>query len=185
MNHVFNPSHKHKLESDFRKEILSKEPVIEFISGIAPEERRTALELGSGTGYFTVILARYFEKVYGIDVSAEMIEYLADRLQDEGTKNVGLIAGDKPPIDFEVDLAFFANVLHEVKDPGSYLDYPAKMVIVIDWKIGKDGEASFGPPPDVRIPEEEMIEIMEYKGYKTEKIDAYWYHYFIVGIRKE
>lgn len=86
MTHVFNPSHKHKLESESRKKILPKEPLIEFISGLAPGERRNALEIGSGTGYFTVVLARYFQKVYGVEISADMAEYLEKRLQDEGRK---------------------------------------------------------------------------------------------------
>lgn len=151
---------------------------MEFISGLAPEERRTALEIGSGTGYFTVVLARYFQKVYGVEVSTDMAEYLEKRLKDEGIKNVGLIVDKKPQIDFEVDLAFFANVLHEVNDPESYLDYLAKMVIVIDWK---KEQTSYGPPIDARIPEERIIDMLESRGYKTRKIDAYQYHYFIVG----
>lgn len=178
MTHVFDPSQKHKLESDFRKKILPKEPLIEFISSLAPEDRRIALDVGSGTGYFTVVLARYFQKVYGVEVSRDMADYLARRLQEEEIKNVGLIVDERPQIDFEVDLAFFANVLHEVDNPESYLDYRAKMIVVIDWK---EEQTSFGPPPDVRIPEERMVNMLEEKGYKTKKIDAYQYHYFIVG----
>lgn len=30
-----------------------------------------------------------------------------------------------------------------------------------------------------------MVKMLEGKGYKTRKIDAYQYHYFIVGRKKE
>ncbi len=176
----FDPSPKHKLESHFRKKILPQEPLIEVVSGLGPEDRRIALEVGSGSGYFTVVLAKYFEKVYGIEISTGMGEYLAESLQDEGIKNVGLIVAEKPQIDFEVDLAFFGNILHEVEDPKSYLDYRAKIIVVVDWK---EGETSFGPPSEVRISEERMVEMLEGKGYKTKKIGAYQYHYFLVGRR--
>lgn len=179
MDHVFDPSQKQKLESDFRKKMLPKKPFIKFISGLKTQERNIAVEFGPGTGYFTVVLAKYFQKVYGIEISTEMVDHLVNRLQDEDIKNVGLIVDRKPQIDFEIDLAFFANILHEVDDPNSYLDYPAKMIAVIDWK--KDEQSTFGPPSDVRISEEKIIETLETNGYKTEKINAYEYHYFIVG----
>lgn len=179
MTHTFDPSHKQKLESDFRKKILPKEPFINFISSIAPEERGSAVELGPGTGYFTLILARYFQKVYGIEQSVGMVDYLADRLRNEGIKNVGLIVSERPYLDFEVDLAFFGNVLHEVHDPESYLQ-GAKKITVIDWR---KEETSFGPPVEIRISEERMVEWLESRGYRTYKIDAYQYHYFIVGER--
>ncbi|MFO7965969.1 MAG: class I SAM-dependent methyltransferase [Archaeoglobaceae archaeon] len=179
MSHVFDSSQKNILESDFRKKILPKEPVIEFISDLTPEDRGIALEVGSGSGYFTVVLARYFHKVYGIEVSKDMAYHTAKRLDDEKIKNVGLIVAERPQIDFEVDLVFFADVLHEVDDPQTYLDYRAKIVVVIDWK--KDEQTSFGPPMDVRIPEERMAKMVENKGYKIGRIDAYQYHYFIWG----
>lgn len=182
MSHVFDPSRKHKLESDFRKKILPKEPLIDFTSSLAPEDRMNALEIGSGTGYFTVIMARYFQRVNGTEISRDMADYLTKRLQEEGVKNVGLIVAEKPPIDFEVDLAFFANVLHEVDDPESYLDYQAKIIAVIDWK---EEQTSFGPPVEKRIPEKRMTDMLENKGYTIMKIDAYQYHYFLVGKKDE
>ncbi len=181
MTHVFDPSQKHKLESDSRKKILPKEPLVDFVSSLPPEDRVTALEIGSGTGYFTVVLARYFHRVYGIEISRDMAEYTAKRLENEGIKNVGLIVGEKPPIDFEVDLAFFGNVLHEVDDPKEYLGYRAKIVVVVDWKKENSEQTAFGPPSDERVSEEKILDMLENKGYKTRKINAYHYHYFIVG----
>lgn len=179
MDHVFDPSQKQKLESEFRKKMLPKEPFTNFISSLKTQERNIAVEFEPGTGYFTVILAKYFHKVYGIEISTEMVEHLTNRLQDEGTKNVGLIVDREPQIDFEIDVVFFANVLHEVGDPNAYLDYPAKIIAVIDWKKGE--QPTFGPPSDVRISEEKVIEMLESREYETEKIDAYEHHYFVVG----
>jgi len=185
MPHIFNPANKHELESDRRREIQPPNPLIKFISEIPDEMRQIAIDVGAGTGYFTVHLAKLFKKVYAIEINFEMAEYLIKKAHNSGLMNIGVIVSDKPPeFDFNVDFVLFANVLHELNDLQSYIHWAAsksRIVAVIDWK---KVETPFGPPLDDRIPEKDVISMLEKEGLRVEEIDAYRYHYFIVGERK-
>ncbi len=185
MPHVFDPSNKHELESDKRREIQPPDPLVKFVSEIPDEIRQIAVDVGAGTGYFTVHLAKLFKKVYAIEISFEMAEYLIKKAHESGLMNIGVIVSDKPPeLDFNVDFVLFANVLHELSDPQSYIHWAAsksRTIVVIDWK---KIETPFGPPLDDRILEEDVITMLEREGLKVDEIDAYQYHYFIVGERK-
>lgn len=188
MPEVFDPKKKHKLESEFRKKMLPVKPFLDYISGIPEQDRNIALEIGPGTGYFTVVLAKKFNKVYGIEISLEMVEYLSRRIEKESIKNVGLIVANKnekipSKLDFKVDLTLFSNVLHEVPSPEEYVKWTdSKYIVVIDWR---DMELDFGPKKADKIPEDKAKAMLEQAGYKTRSIDSYKYHYFLVGIRQE
>ena len=183
MPHIFNPTNKHMLESDARKKIQPPDPLVKFISEIPGEMRRIAVDVGAGTGYFTVHLAKLFKKVYAVEVSFEMAEYLIKRAHGSGLMNIGVIISDKPPeLDFDVDFVLFGNVLHEISNPQQYIRWASKsrIVAIIDWK---KVETPFGPPLDDRIPEEDVIFMLENEGLKVKEIRAYKYHYFVVGYR--
>ncbi|CAA9539328.1 MAG: hypothetical protein AVDCRST_MAG79-1710 [uncultured Thermoleophilia bacterium] len=51
-------------------------------------EEQRVLELGSGTGHYTLRLARHVREVVGLDASPAMVEYLEGRLRREGVTNV-------------------------------------------------------------------------------------------------
>lgn len=176
MSKIFDLSEKHKLESEFRRKILPVKPLLDFISAIPLEKRKVAVDVGSGTGYFAIPLSRYFEKVYGIEISEEMAFYLANRMKEEKINNIGIIISDEPNLGFEVDFILFSNVLHEVDKPEKYLRLAhSKLIVVIDWRTNSE----FGPKE--KIPEDVMVRMMENVGFRIERIDAYRYHYFLVG----
>jgi arsenite methyltransferase len=83
-------------------------------------------DLGSGSGYFTVRLARAVGpdgRVYAVDVDEEMNEYLRGRLAEEGIDNVEVVLGDyddpKLP-DGRIDLLFTSNTYHHIQDRSEY-----------------------------------------------------------------
>jgi len=176
MSKIFDPSEKHKLESEFRKKILPVKPLLDFISAIPLEKRRVAVDVGSGTGYFAIPLSRYFKKVYGIEISEEMAFHLASRMKEEKINNIGIIVSDKPDLDFNTDFVLFSNVLHEMDEPNKYIRLlRSNLIVVIDWKESSE----FGPKE--KIPEKEMVKMMKSVGFRVERINAYKYHYFLVG----
>lgn len=62
--------------------------------GIAPGS--TVADVGAGSGYFTVRMARRVGaqgRVYANDLQPEMLAMLASRLQKEGVRNVTLVQG--------------------------------------------------------------------------------------------
>ncbi len=97
--------------------------VVEALA-IQPGDR--VADLGAGSGYFTVHLARAVGpsgRVYAVDVDAEMNEYLEERLAEEGIENVEVVLGEfEDPLlpDGQIDLLFTSNTYHHLQDRPAY-----------------------------------------------------------------
>lgn len=91
---------------------------------IRPGER--VADLGSGSGYFTLALARAVGpagRVYGVDVDKEMNQIVAERADREGLNNVEMILAkpDDPLLPLAgVDLIFTSNTYHHIDDRVNY-----------------------------------------------------------------
>lgn len=169
----FDPKKAQMLDSEWRKKYFPPEKVMEFISSLGMK-KNVAFDIGSGTGYLTIPLARMFKKVYAVEANEEMAEILRKRLEDEKILNVGIIISPTPPdVDFKINLALFSNVLHELEKPEEYLSWASRSdyVVVAEWK---KEEAEFGPPLNERISLEELLEM---SGMKLIKIEELKYHY--------
>ncbi len=99
----------------------------------APTDR--ALEIGTGTGYQTAILARLVSHVYSIEIVEELSRQAAARLEALGIRNVTLRVGDghagwpeEAPFDIVLSAAAPEHVppsLVEQLAPGGRLVIPA------------------------------------------------------------
>lgn len=118
----------------------------------------TVADIGAGTGYFTVRLARQVPqgKVIATDVEPDMIRYLGERAAREHLANVH--AQLTPPADPEladgtVDRVLVVDVWHHLGDRVGYAKALAKslkpggFVAVVDFKL----EATQGPPVKHRL----------------------------------
>ena len=174
MPHKFDPKHWQILESEWRRQILPVDPLMEKLKELPKKD--IAFDIGAGTGYFTVTLAKLFRKVYAVEINQEIAKILASK----GLKNVGIIISEKPPkIDFEIDFVLFADSLHEIDEKEEYIEWTcenANAIAVIDWK--KDCE--FGPPKDDRLDESYVKGLLE-RCFKVESLDAYECHFFLFG----
>jgi protein-L-isoaspartate(D-aspartate) O-methyltransferase len=61
---------------------------------LKPESDKTVLEIGTGSGYQTAILARVFQHVYSIERHAPLYRRAADILEELEIRNVTLLVGD-------------------------------------------------------------------------------------------
>jgi arsenite methyltransferase len=92
--------------------------------GIEPGDR--VADLGAGSGYFTLRLARAVGptgRVYAVDVDEDMLAYLAERLAQEGLDNVEVVLGEyHDPLlpDGSIDLLFTSNTFHHIQDRPDY-----------------------------------------------------------------
>jgi ubiquinone/menaquinone biosynthesis C-methylase UbiE len=95
-------------------------PVLDW-AGIQPGD--TVLELGAGSGAFTVPAAQRVGpqgRLVAVDIQPEMIKRVAQRVQAAGLANVEArvaSAYDLPLADKSVDKAFLISVLEEIPDP--------------------------------------------------------------------
>ncbi len=180
--HVFSGSIE-ALKSERRRKIL---PLEKFEEEVLKKltERKIAVDYGAGIGYFTIPMARYFDKIYAIEANREIAEKLSVELRNNGINNVEVVVSDNP-IDLteEVSFILFANVLHEVNDYETYLKWAsekAKVVCVIDWK---KIETEFGPPLVHRIDVEDMRRSLKKYFNNLMELDIYPYHYTFVAFK--
>ncbi|QQR88979.1 MAG: class I SAM-dependent methyltransferase [Myxococcales bacterium] len=97
----------------------------EVISALGLRDGQSIVDLGAGTGYFAVRLAKKYPKstVLGIDREPEMVDYLNRRALQEKLLNLrALLASSKDArIPGKVDLVFICNTYHHFQDRKTYL----------------------------------------------------------------
>lgn len=54
----------------------------------------SVLEVGTGSGYLTAVLAKLAKQVYSVEIQAELVEPAQQRLRDHGITNATIKAGD-------------------------------------------------------------------------------------------
>ncbi len=152
-------------------------------------------DIGAGSGYFTIPLARKVGNeglVFAEDIQKGMIDYISQKVSKLKMKNIRTILGkvEDPMVpNNSLNFAFIANTYHELEKPLLLLKNvrkdlrPHGKLVIIDWDPKKD--APFGPPKEIKIPEETVIKEAEKTGfYFIEKHDFMPYHYFLIFKKK-
>lgn len=105
-------------------------------------------DLGAGGGYFTFRLARAVApqgRVYAIDIDPDMIDYLDQRIREDGIANVETVRAepDDPKLpEGGVDLVFTCNTYHHLRDRPAYFARvraglrPGGRVAILDLRPG-------------------------------------------------
>ena len=122
-------------------------------------------DIGAGTGYFTVRLARdtAAATVYAVDIEASMVDYVRRRAAEAGLGNVlGVVADpDSPNLPAPVDLVLIVNTYHHIPERVAYFTAlrshlaPGGRIAIIDPRKGAPGG---GPPDEFRFTPEEIAD---------------------------
>lgn len=127
-----------------------------IIAALSLMPEMTVADVGAGTGYFTVRLARALPagKVIATDVEPDMMRYLEERARREGLSNIKTIVtpfGD--PMLSGVDRILVVDVWHHLggriafaKKLAAALN-PGGLIVIVDYKL----DATRGPPMDHRV----------------------------------
>lgn len=159
----------------------------EVIAALALPPDAVVADLGAGTGYFAVRLARALPQghVYGVDVEPDMVRYLAERARREGLANLTVVqaAPDDPRLPRPVDLVLVVNTYHHIADRSAYFERlqrslrPGGRVAIVDFLP----DAPVGPPRATRIPAATVKEEMGRAGYGLAAEHGFLpYQYFLV-----
>jgi SAM-dependent methyltransferase len=129
----------------------------QVIQALALKPSTVVADLGAGTGYFSVRLARMLPKgkVYAVDLEPDMVKYLGERAKREGLKNVTPVAAapDDARLPGKVDLVLLVDVYHHIDDRERYFRKlagslaPGGRLAVIDFRL----DSRRGPPKSSRI----------------------------------
>lgn len=144
-------------------------------------------DIGSGTGYFAVRLARAVPKggVVGADVAPGMVKFLNERAAKEALPNLSShLAGDSDPrLQAPVDLVLVVDTYHHISRRPQYFERlkgklkPGGRVAIIDFRP----EAPSGPPVEHRIAPGRVKSEMESAGYLLSEEHAFLPNqYFLV-----
>ena len=141
------------------------------IEALGLKQGQSIGDIGAGTGYFTVRLAKseVSPTVYAVDIEPSMVQYLRERAAKEGLNNVIAVqaSSDLPNLPEAVDLVLLVNTYHHIGDRPSYFQRlvkslkPGGRVAIIDFRP----DAPEGPPKEFRFPVEQFKFEMGKAGY--------------------
>ncbi|MDM8175913.1 MULTISPECIES: class I SAM-dependent methyltransferase [Olivibacter] len=163
------------LESSERDAYQRPEKVLQYLGDI---KDKTVMDIGAGTGYFSVKLADKGARVIAADVDDQLQTYLKERIEKNNLKNIELrkIPYNSPSLQKdEVDMVFMANTYHHIK---SRPDYFAKVkrgtkengtLVIIDFfKI----DLPVGPPTSEKVSLDDVIFELKAAGYTTFAVEV-------------
>ena len=128
--------------------------VDEIFAAMGVKSGAVVADIGAGGGYFTARLARATGetgRVYAVDIGADVIKRLGERVRAEGLKNVEIVHGAAtdpklPPV--SLDAALIVNAYHEMHEHQAMLD-GAEGSAQAERPAG-DRRTYFGVAPDQR-----------------------------------
>ena len=142
-----------------------------MVKALGLAEDAKVADVGSGTGYFAVRLARAVPrgKVYGVDVEPDMTRYLGERARREGLGNLEAVQGGQTEarLPEPVDLVLVVDTYHHLGDRVAYMRRlaetlrPGGRVAIIDFRM----DSPKGPPAKHKLTPEQVRQEMEAAGY--------------------
>ncbi len=169
---VFKHAHAHKLEDPERLQWM---PPAEVLSHLRLREGVRVADIGAGTGYFAIPISEAVGTsghVFAVDLQPEMIEKLRAKLDAAGAaKNISLHEGAASAVPLpnaSVDVAFYANIWHEIDEHEAVLReafrilVPSGRIAILDWR--QDKPSPPGPPQEHRIAADSVTSFLEKHG---------------------
>ena len=183
---TFDAKDAHRLEDPERLKWL---PPAEVVAQLQLEAGMTIADVGAGTGYFALPMARMVGekgKVLAVDFQQEMLDRLHQKIHESGSSgNIELVRGEAVRTalpDRSVDMVFLANVWHELDDLAAVLAeakrilQPGGRIAILDWR--PDVIQPPGPPLSHRIAPASVAVMLRQEGWEREStcnIGAYNY----------
>ncbi|MEQ1946554.1 MAG: methyltransferase domain-containing protein [Bryobacteraceae bacterium] len=170
MEHHFDPKESAKSFDDPARDQWQMPDRVIVALGL--KKGQSVADIGAGTGYFSVRLAKSAAapKVFSADIEPAMVNYLRERAAKEGLKNmIAVQAGaDQPNLPESVDLVLIVDTYHHIGNRETYFRKvaqslkPGGRVAIIDFKP----ESPEGPPKEFRFPLEKFQSEMAKAGFK-------------------
>jgi len=185
----FPASEAHRLDDPARMVWL---PPAEVLGALSLRPGDTIADLGAGTGYFSLPLAKAVGtegKVYAVDAQAEMLAHLRQKLQQGSVSNVELIHAEAESTalpDACCSLVFLANVWHEFADRSAVLDESLRIlkhrgrIAIIDWRpdVARENE----PPLDHRLDASNAVnELLAAGFHQVANVNVGHYSWLVQG----
>ncbi len=142
------------------------------IEALALKPGQKVADVGAGTGYFSVRLARAAAapKVFAVDLEPKMVEHLTKRAAAEGLKNITAVQASttSPNLPEPVDVVLIIDTYHHIGNRPAYFAAlkskltPGGRVAIVDFRKGAPGG---GPPDAFRFTPEQITGELTAAGY--------------------
>ncbi len=148
-------------------------------------------DLGAGTGYFSVRIARRVPngKVFAADIEPDMVRYLGERAHREHLSALQPVraSADSANLPEPVDLVLVVDTYHHIDNRAAYFAKlgaslrPNGRLAIIDFKL----DAPDGPPVGFRMSPETVTAELDAAGYRLVATHPFLpRQYFLVFQRK-
>jgi SAM-dependent methyltransferase len=163
------------LERDERDEFQMPD---EIMKTLAFREGEKVADIGAGSGYFTVRIAKAVGPtgtVLAHDISPQMLDFLEERIKAEQLQNVILkkVERDDPLLpEADLNTILMVDTIHYIKERTAYAEKlreglaPGGRLVIIDYRVKPFEERPWGPPPEQQIPKDQLNEEIEAAGFK-------------------
>lgn len=173
-----------RFESPERDAYQQPEKVLEYLGDI---QGQTIMDIGAGSGYFSVRLAEKGATVIAADVDDEFQEFLKNRIEKNNVKNIETrkIPYDSPNLkEKEADMVFIVNTYHHIEHRPEYFAKVKKgtksngaLVIIDFFKT----DIPVGPPVNHKLSIDVVVNELKKAGYTSfnVNVDLLPYQYII------
>lgn len=158
-------------ESAERDSIQKPYKIVEYLGDITG---KTIVDIGAGTGYFSVKFSDKGAHVIAADVSEEFQNYLKERIGKNKITNIELrkTPYDNPLLsDGEADLVFIANTYHHIENRTDYFAKvkkglkPNGELVVVDYFNAELPKDITAPPIEMRVSVDQVIAELKNAGF--------------------
>ncbi len=152
------------------------------------------MDLGAGSGYFTLRLAARGAQVIAADVSSSFQEVISEKLENKDFKELSSkielrkVEYDDPKLENEeVDGILVVNTWHHIDNRRSYMKKAMNgvkeggKIVIVDFKMGVPG----GPPDSHKLGLEDAMNEIDGLDFKEIVVDTLLLQrqYLIIGIK--
>lgn len=173
-----------RFESPERDAYQQPQKVLEFLGDV---QGQTIMDIGAGSGYFSVKLAEKGAKVIAADVDDEFQGFLQNRIEKNNLDNIETrkIPYDSPNLkEEEVDMVLIVNTYHHIENRPEYFakvkkgTKPNGELVIIDFF---KSEIPVGPPLGHKVPINIVVNELKKAGYTSfnVNVDLLPYQYII------
>ena len=180
--HTFDVGRADSLEDPSRFEHCSAE---ELLGAAALADDDAVVDVGSGTGFYTDVLAGVAARVYAVDVQPAMAAYYREKGVPAAVDLLAADAGRLPLPADAADVAVSTMTYHEL--PAGALAELARVVrpggrlVVVDWTASGTGEA--GPPLAERFDAWTAGAAVDGAGFTVRRVESRRETFLLTAVR--
>ena len=169
--HTYDVARADNLEDSGRYEYCSAE---ELLGAAALSAQDRVLDVGSGTGFYTDVLAGVADRVYAVDLQPAMAAYYRDKGVPAEVSPVAADAGNLPFPDDAVDAAVSTMTYHELPPAAmpelARVVRPGGRLVVVDWTSAGTGVE--GPPLEERFDARTAAGALDEVGFTMRRVES-------------